>query len=241
MPLGFALISGENPDFENASKSCQKVFWTHTGIGRSLIALEIPMYSCALDTWIRGTTCSRSGPPRPLEAIKLGSRPVLAASLEEVFGKREATMAANGREDRQADIVRRYAGRVGYSASEIERFREGGHRIRQVERLSRAAPNLSIVAEVVEARHCNSGHTVGQSFTLDVDGNFITRHCPKKMCVYLVSQLAIPVALINERLSEGLDPNDFHFMRYVRCPDVGVECHGYGEVMLKVAVRPRSG
>ena len=58
-------------------------------------------------------------------------------------------------------------------------------------------------------------------------------------CVYLVSQLTVPVALINERLSEGHDPNDFHFMRYVRCPDVGVECLGYGEVMLKVQVVPR--
>jgi hypothetical protein len=59
------------------------------------------------------------------------------------------------------------------------------------------------------------------------------------MCVYLISQLTIPVALINERLSEGLEPNDFHFMRYVRCPDTGVDCYGYGEVMLKVQVVPR--
>jgi len=63
--------------------------------------------------------------------------------------------------------------------------------------------------------------------------------CPKKMCVYLISQLAIPVALINERLSEGHDSNDFHFMRYVRCSDVGVACLGYGQVMLKVQVIPR--
>ena len=76
--------------------------------------------------------------------------------------------------------------------------------------------------------------------TLDVDGNFITKLCPKKMCVYLISQLSIPVALINERLSEGLEPNDFHFMRYVKCPDAGVECYGYGEVMLKVNVVPRA-
>jgi hypothetical protein len=47
------------------------------------------------------------------------------------------------------------------------------------------------------------------------------------------------VALINERLSEGLDPNQFHFMRQVRCPDAGVECSGYGEVMVQVSVVPR--
>lgn len=148
-------------------------------------------------------------------------------------------MAGDRGRDGQDEAIQRYARRVGYSASQQERFQDGGHRIRQVGRLSRAAALYAIVAEVVRARHCNSGHRVGQRFTLDVDGNFITKRCPKRMCVYLVSQLAIPVALINERLSEGLDPNDFHFMRYVRCPDVGVACYGYGEVMLKVAVLPR--
>jgi uncharacterized repeat protein (TIGR04076 family) len=137
------------------------------------------------------------------------------------------------------EIIKRYGERVGYSKSELDIFQEGGHRIRQVERLSQAAPLYGIAAEIVEAKHCNSGHKVGQKFILDVDGNFITKLCPKKMCVYLISQLAIPVALINERLSEALDPNDFHFMRYVKCLDAGVECMGYGQVMMKVQVIPR--
>ena len=137
------------------------------------------------------------------------------------------------------DKIKKYAQRVGYSGKEIEQFQEKGHRIRQVKRLSKAASLYSIEAEVIKARHCNSGHTTGQKLIMDVDGNFITKLCPKKMCVYLISQLTVPVALINERLSEELDPNDFHFMRYVRCLDTGVECLGYGEVMLKVQVRPR--
>ena len=137
------------------------------------------------------------------------------------------------------ETIKKYGERVGYTDSEMETFREGGHRIRHVERLSNAAPIYSIEAEVVEARHCNSGHEKGQKFILDIDGNFITKLCPKKMCVYLISQLTIPAAVINERLSEGHDPQGFHFMRYVRCPDVGVECLGYGEVMLKVEVVPR--
>lgn len=137
------------------------------------------------------------------------------------------------------EIVQKYGQRVGYTESEVEKFHEGGHRIRQVKRLSQVASLYSIEATVVHAKHCNSGHIVGQKFILDVDGNFISKLCPKRMCVYLVSQLAIPVALINERLSEGLEPNDFHFMRYVRCPDVGIECYGYGEVTLQIKVVPR--
>ncbi|MEW6265377.1 MAG: hypothetical protein AB1641_20055 [Thermodesulfobacteriota bacterium] len=137
------------------------------------------------------------------------------------------------------EIIQRYARRVGYTDRELERFHEGGHRIRQVSRLSQAAPKYSIQAEVVSSRNCNSGHLAGQTFLLDVDGNFITKLCPSRMCVYLISQLTIPVALINERLSEALEPNDFHFMRHVRCPDSGVQCLGYGEVMLQVRVVPR--
>ena len=137
------------------------------------------------------------------------------------------------------DVIEKYGQRVGYTDSEMETFREGGHRIRHVKRLSEASSLSSIEAEVVEAKHCNSGHEKGQKFILDVDGNFITKLCSKRMCVYLISQLTIPVALINERLSEAHDPNDFHFMRYVRCLDVGVECLGYGEVLLKVQVIPR--
>ena len=135
--------------------------------------------------------------------------------------------------------LKRYSQRVEYTANEIDLFRESGHRIRHIDRLSEAAPLYSIVAEVVESHHCNSGHKIGQKLVLDVDGNFITKLCPSKICVYLASQLTIPVALINERLSEKLKPNDFHFMRYVRCPDAGVECLGYGEVKLKVEVIAR--
>ena len=135
--------------------------------------------------------------------------------------------------------VARYGMRVGYTDAELEKFGEGGHRVRQVNRLSAAAPLHSIEAEVVESRNCNSGHVKGQKFVMDVDGNLITTLCPTKMCVYLVSQLTIPIALINERLSEGLEPNDFHFMRYIQCPDAGVDCMGYGKVMARVRVVPR--
>ena len=139
------------------------------------------------------------------------------------------------------EIMERYGKRVGYSDSELERFKEERHRVRYLRRAVEVAALYSIEAEVIKSRHCNSGHEKGQKFTLDVEGNFITKLCPKKMCVYLISQLTVPVALINERLSEGHEPNDFHFMRYVRCLDTGVECMGYGEVMLKVQAVPRKG
>jgi len=93
---------------------------------------------------------------------------------------------------------------------------------------------------VIKVRYCNSGYKVGDRFVLNVDGNFLTKICLSRLCVYLISQLTVPVALINERFCEGLDPNLFHFMHRVRCPDVGVECAGYREAMLEIkAVTPR--
>lgn len=97
----------------------------------------------------------------------------------------------------------------------------------------------SIVAEVLEAKNCASGYRAGDRFIMDVDGNFITKLCPKRLCVYAVANLALPVALINERFSEGLDPNAFHFVHQVSCPDVGVACGGYGQVRMRVRVLPR--
>ncbi len=135
--------------------------------------------------------------------------------------------------------LKRFGELVGYTEADLAHFQAGDPRLRQMERLGRAAARYSIAAEVVKARNCNSGYQVGDKFILDVDGNFITKFCPQRLCVYLMSQLVVPVALINERLSEGLDPNQFHFMHQVRCLDVGVECAGYGEVMLEVKVVPR--
>ncbi len=136
-------------------------------------------------------------------------------------------------------MLKRFGDRVGYSEAEMAEIKEGDPRLRQIERLSRAAARYSIQAEVVRAKNCNSGYRVGDKFILDVDGNFVTKLCPSRLCVYAMSQLAIPVALINERLSEELDPQQFHFMHHVRCLDVGVESCGYGEIMMQVKVVPR--
>jgi uncharacterized repeat protein (TIGR04076 family) len=142
-------------------------------------------------------------------------------------------------DDKEKKILKKYGQQVGYSEADLEHFRDGDFRVRHITRLAEAATRYSIVAEVVESKHCNSHHRVGDRFVLDVDGNFINKLCPKRMCVYLISQLIVPVAVINERLSEGLDPNAFHFAHYVKCVDVGVECDGYGQVMLRVEVKPR--
>lgn len=177
----------------------------------------------------------------------VAARPVMKNGLLDWMGlgKRPALPGQNqgGPERRkrmnQKEVLKRYADRVGYDANDLALFKPGDPRVRQLENLAKAAPLYSIVAEVAEARHCNSGYQLGDKFVLDVDGNFIAKLCPKRLCVYLVGQMQIPVALINERLSEELEPNAFHFMHRVNCPDVGINCGGYGQVTLQVEVKPR--
>ena len=138
------------------------------------------------------------------------------------------------------DPVKAFARRVGMSDQEAELITPDDSRARHIKRLAEASSRYSIQAEVVSSVACNTGYRPGDRFVLDVDGNFISKLCPKRMCVYLVGQLTVPVALINERLSEGLDPNQFHFMRQVNCTDCGVESQGYGQVRLKVSVQART-
>lgn len=138
------------------------------------------------------------------------------------------------------DAVKEFARRVGMSPQDMALIAPDDPRSRHIKRLAEAASHYSIEAEVVSSVACNTGYQPGDRFVLDVDGNFISKLCPKRMCVYLVGQLTVPVALINERLSEGLDPNQFHFMRQVNCTDCGVAREGYGQVGLKVSVKPRT-
>lgn len=135
-------------------------------------------------------------------------------------------------------VLKRFGERVGYTEADLAHFQAGDPRLRQMARLARAAARYSIQAQVVRAHNCNSGYQQGDKFILDVNGNFLTKLCPPRLCVYAKSQLVVPVALTNERLAKGWTPM-FHFMHYVKCLDVGVECSGYGEVMLKIQVVPR--
>ncbi|MEW6374405.1 MAG: hypothetical protein AB1502_01260 [Thermodesulfobacteriota bacterium] len=89
----------------------------------------------------------------------------------------------------EKDVLQLFGERIGYKEAELEKFKEGGHRIRHVRRLSQAAKIYTIEAEIVKSNNCNSGYKVGDKLIMDVDGNLISKLCPKRMCVYLISQL----------------------------------------------------
>jgi uncharacterized repeat protein (TIGR04076 family) len=100
--------------------------------------------------------------------------------------------------------------------------------------------NKIIVAEVVDAHGCNSRHRVGDRIHFDGAGNLLTEFCPKKVCVHVLSATATLIFAANELFYAGVDPNDMRFNR-ASCLDVGLQCGGWGKVVVEISVKEREG
>jgi len=90
----------------------------------------------------------------------------------------------------------------------------------------------------VNRQGCNSQHKVGDKFYMDGVGNLISKLCPKRMCLYAVSALRPIVFAANELLYAGVDPGQIRFNR-CGCADVGLECGGWGKIVMEVKVVDR--
>jgi uncharacterized repeat protein (TIGR04076 family) len=125
---------------------------------------------------------------------------------------------------------------LGYNDEEMKKFRANP---RNEEILSRAPDlmNKTIVAEVVESHGCNSQHKVGDKFYFDGAGNLVTKLNPKRICVYALSTVAPLIFTAIELFYAGADPK----MRFNRtgCFDVGVQCAGWGRIVLEVRLEDR--
>ena len=126
---------------------------------------------------------------------------------------------------------------LGYTDEVMAEFRANPRNVEVLEKASDLM-NKTIVAEVVSSQGCNSQHKVGDKFYLDGAGNLISKLCPKRMCIYAVSALKPAVFGANELMYAGVDPNEMRFNR-VGCHDVGVECGGWGRIVMEVKVEDR--
>jgi uncharacterized repeat protein (TIGR04076 family) len=126
---------------------------------------------------------------------------------------------------------------LGYTDEEMKVFRENP---RNEDVLSKAPAliNKTIVLEVVESHGCNSQHKVGDKFFLDGAGNLLTKQCPAKVCVYALNAAMPLIYASNELFYAGIDPNEMRFKRSA-CMDVGVQCGGWGRVVLELKVKER--
>jgi uncharacterized repeat protein (TIGR04076 family) len=126
---------------------------------------------------------------------------------------------------------------LGYNDKEMEKFRENP---RNEDVLSKglALMGKTIVLEVAESQGCNSQHKVGDAFYFDGAGNLITKLNPARICVYALSAAAKLIFASNELFYAGVDPNEMRFKR-VGCFDVGVQCGGWGNIVMELSVEDR--
>jgi uncharacterized repeat protein (TIGR04076 family) len=137
-------------------------------------------------------------------------------------------------DDRLWRFIRR---RLGYGEEELAVFRQNP---RNEDVVSKGAElmNRYIILEVVESHGCNSGHKVGDRFYFDGAGNLLTELCPKRVCGYSLSSALLMVYAANEMIYAGVDPNEMRFRRS-GCFDVGLECGGWGRIVLELHVEDR--
>ena len=127
--------------------------------------------------------------------------------------------------------------RLGYTEEEMKKFRENP---RNKDVLSKVPQFLdkTIVVEVVNSHGCNSLHRVGDRFCFDGAGNLLTKLSPKKICIYALNAITMQVFTAGELICAGVDPNDMRFKR-AACFDVGVECGGWGRIVMELRVEDR--
>ena len=138
-------------------------------------------------------------------------------------------------DDRMWKIVQRH---LGYSNEEMARFKDNP-RNEAVLSKSSVLRDKIIILEVVESHGCNSRHHVGDKFYFDGAGNLLTELGPKKVCGYSLNAALMMVFTANEMLYAGLDPNQIRFKR-AGCFDVGLECGGWGRIVLELRVEDRA-
>jgi uncharacterized repeat protein (TIGR04076 family) len=128
--------------------------------------------------------------------------------------------------------------RLGYSNEEMESFKKNP-RNNHILSIGTEQMNKTIVMEVVESKGCVSQHRVGDKFYFDGAGNLLTKLCPSKICYSAISSASNLIFAAIELFYAGVDANHIQFKR-VGCPDVGVQCGGWGHIVMELRVEDRT-
>ena len=126
---------------------------------------------------------------------------------------------------------------LGYNDEEMKKFRENP-RNEDVLTKSPGLMNKTIVIKVVESKGCNSQHKVGDKFYFDGAGNLLTKLSPSRICIYALNSVTQLIFASNELFCAGIEPNEMRFRR-AGCFDVGVQCGGWGHIVMEIGVEDR--
>ena len=127
---------------------------------------------------------------------------------------------------------------LGYSDEEMELWMKNP---RNQEALLRAPALMqkTIIIEVVESHGCSSLHKVGDKIYFDGPGNLLTKLNPKRICIYALSEMERLIFAAQELYYAGADPNEMRFNRVDCMADVGLNCGGWGKVVMEIKVKDR--
>ena len=135
------------------------------------------------------------------------------------------------------DVWRFYQQHLGYNNEEMKKFKENPRNVNLVSKAPELM-NKTIVFEVVDSHGCNSHHKVGDKLYFDGSGNLITAMCPKRVCFGALNATGSLIYAADELMYAGVDPNEMQFKR-VGCGDVGLNCGGWGHIVMEVRVEDR--
>ncbi|MFX1418587.1 MAG: TIGR04076 family protein [Promethearchaeota archaeon] len=99
--------------------------------------------------------------------------------------------------------------------------------------------NKTIVIEVVESHGCNSQHKVGDKFYFDGFGNLLTKLSPSRICISALGAVEKLIYAASALMYTGQDPNEKLFPVRTGCPDVGLKCGGWGNIVMEIKVVDR--
>ena len=119
---------------------------------------------------------------------------------------------------------------LGYTDEELETYRSFPKNVKVMEEAP-AFAKYRMLVEVIEARNCIAGHKVGDTFLVDSTGCLVADQCPPRICAAAVWAFKPLIDRMWEAFTNG-SIDVFHDT--VRCPDVGVERGGAGEITMRI-------
>jgi hypothetical protein len=130
---------------------------------------------------------------------------------------------------------KRYQEMTGYTDEELKTFRSFPQNIKAMEDSPEMVRN-DVVFEVLKVRNCIAGYKKGDTFRVDPFGFLMKDECPPNLCTGAIFAFKPLIGYAWQALMDG---SKLLFHRTIRCPDVGVEHEGTGEILLKAYIVPR--